>query len=564
MSKTVDVSRRSFLKGAALTGAGLMATAGLAACSDVNSASGSGQTASQATASYLPETWDYETDILVIGYGGAGMWAAVTAADEGESEVLILEKAPVRGGGNSSINLGEFTIPIDAEGCATYIKSFSRGLTPDAMAEAWANEAVRNGEYATKWGLPWQQNEGTLASRYTESCEYPFLPGADSMQIGAIDGYGMNFWDIMDQNRQDLGIEVLFSVTNEELIQNPETKEILGCYADYDGKRIAIKARKATFMTIGGFEFNEDLKNEYLKVYPALGFYGWPYNTGDGIKMVQDVGAQLWHMNCMIGGANPNFHDEEYPYAIQLSPKTDNYIWVDRVGKRWRNEKASSSPHVGWHQWLPFDDTICDFSRIPTWAIIDQTAFDAGQLGPDPTAKLARGMYYSGLPDEVHPYRGWSADNKPELERGWLKTGNTVEELVEAMQEVDPGFMDAATLQSTIDTWNSYCENANDPEFNRPAESLLPLNNPPFYAWPIYPGGCSTLGGPKKNENAQVLDVNDEVIPRLYAAGCFGNFAAHTYGISGGNNAENMVWGRIGARHASALEPWDGSTSSES
>ena len=51
--------------------------------------------------------------------------------------------------------------------------------------------------------------------------------------------------------------------------------------------------------------------------------------------------------------------------------------------------------------------------------------------------------------------------------------------------------------------------------------------------------------------------MNDEVIPRLYAAGCFGNFAAHSYGISGGNNAENMVWGRIGARHASALEPWD-------
>lgn len=544
-----DVSRRSFLKGAALAGAGLAAATALAGCSS--------ESQSATRAEYLPEVWDYETDILVIGYGGAGMWTALTAADEGQSEVLILEKAPVRGGGNSAINLGEFTIPVDEEGCATYIKAFSRGLTPDAMADAWAKEAVRNGEYATKWELPWEQNEGTLASRYTESCEYPFLPGADSMEIGSIEGYGMNFWDIMDAHRQELGIEVLFSVENEELIQNPETKEILGCYADYDGKRIAIKARKATMMTIGGFEFNEELKNEHLKVYPALGFYGWPYNTGDGIKMVQNVGAQLWHMNCMIGGANPNFQDEEYPYAIQLSPKTDNYVWVDRIGRRWRNEKASSSPHVGWHQYLAFDDGICDFPLIPTWAIIDQTAFDAGRLGPDPTAKLARGMYAPTLPDEVGRYPGWSEDNKAELDRGWLKMGNTIEELVEEMHKVDPDMMDAETLKATIDQFNSYCEAGSDPDFERPAESLLPISNPPYYAWPIYPGGCSTLGGPKKNENAQVLDTKDEVIPRLYAAGCFGNFAAHTYGISGGNNAENMVWGRISARHAAALEPWD-------
>lgn len=548
MGKATEVSRRSFLKSAAIAGAGIAATAALAGCSS--------EPAAEKPA-YLPETWDYETDVLVIGYGGAGMWTALTAADEGQSEVLILEKAPVLGGGNSAINLGEFTIPVDEEGCAEYIMAFTKGHTPEAMARAWAKEAVRNGEYADRWELPWQQNEGTLASRYTESCEYPFLPGADSMEIGSIEGYGMNFWAIMDQHRQDMGIEVLFSCSNEELIQNPETKEILGCYADYDGKRIAIKARKATMMTIGGFEFNEELKNEHLKVYPALGFYGWPYNTGDGIAMVQNVGAQLWHMNCMIGGANPNFHDPEFPYAIQLSPKSDNYIWTDRLGKRWRNEKAGNSPHVGWHQWLPFDDSICDFSRVPTWAIIDQTAFEAGRLGPDPTAKLARGMYAPSLPKEVGRYDGWSEDNKAELERGWLITGNTVEELVAGMQEIDPGMMDPATLQATIDSYNSYCEAGADPEFGRPAENLLPLNNPPFYAWPIYPGGCSTLGGPKKNEHAQVLDTKDEPIPRLYAAGCFGNFAAHTYGISGGNNAENMVWGRIGARHACALEPWD-------
>ena len=60
-----------------------------------------------------------------------------------------------------------------------------------------------------------------------------------------------------------------------------------------------------------------------------------------------------------------------------------------------------------------------------------------------------------------------------------------------------------------------------------------------------------------KNEHGQVLDPAESPIPRLYAAGCFGNFQSHSYGITGGNNAENQVWGRISARHAAGLEPWD-------
>lgn len=80
---------------------------------------------------------------------------------------------------------------------------------------------------------------------------------------------------------------------------------------------------------------------------------------------------------------------------------------------------------------------------------------------------------------------------------------------------------------------------------------------PPYYAIANYPGGCTTLGGPLKNEHAQLLDGKGEVIPRLYAADSISNFQEHTYGISGGGNAENMVWGRIAARHSCALEPWD-------
>ena len=81
-TESTAVSRRSFLTGAATAGAAVAAGVPTARADEAQSAS------------YLPETWDYETDVLVIGYGGAGVWAALTAADEGGSEVLILEKAP--------------------------------------------------------------------------------------------------------------------------------------------------------------------------------------------------------------------------------------------------------------------------------------------------------------------------------------------------------------------------------------------------------------------------------------------------------------------------------------
>nr|WP_281655054.1 FAD-binding protein [Eggerthella sinensis] len=93
------------------------------------------------------------------------------------------------------------------------------------------------------------------------------------------------------------------------------------------------------------------------------------------------------------------------------------------------------------------------------------------------------------------------------------------------------------------------------PPFRGNAE---PAEQPAFYAYTVYPGSCSTLGGAMKNEHGQVLDVfAEQPIPRLYGAGSFGNIHSHTYGITGGNVAENMIWGRISARHAAALDAWD-------
>lgn len=544
-----QVSRRGFLLGGAAGALGI-AGAGVA-----------GQ-ARADEAGWLPEAWDYECDFLIIGYGGAGLWGALTAADEGAAKVICLEKAPVRGGGNTSINMGEFTYTEDVEGCVQYILGFSQGMISEPMARAWAEECARDFEYAEKWGCAPVKLDGSMASGFTRSCEYPQYDTANAMKIARLSegGNSSEGWSILDQARADLGAEVIFGCHDETLIQNPQTKEIVGCWTliGDDPEPKAVKARRATLLATGGFEFNEEMHRQYLKCYPARGFYGWPFNEGDGHRMAQEVGAVLRGMGDMIGATTANFPNNEYKYGIMCSPMGNGYIKVDRTGMRFASETGGFDPHNGWHPYVLFDDSICDFSRIPTWIIFDQNGM-AGRLGPQANSSTMS-MYLKGLPAECGAYGGWSEDNSRELELGWIKKGDTLEELVADMANPDAFVddkMDVEKLRASIERWNELCAEGADADFERRADTLEPIATPPYYAIAIYPGGCTTLGGPAKNEHAQVLDGKGEVIPRLYAAGSISNFQEHTYGISGGGNAENMVWGRIAARHGCALEPWD-------
>lgn len=281
----LGVSRRSFLKGAGLAAAAMAGGADTLA----------------NTGDWLPQTWDYECDLLVIGYGGAGMWASLIGADECGQQVLVLEKAPERGGGNSSINNGEWTIVEESEKerFKDYIRAFTKGKTPDAMIEAWVEECARNTEYADKYGMTYEVVEQALAGAIPE---YFFLDDnayEGSCKLSSVDGFGMLSFHELDAQREALGVEVLFDCHDERLIQNPQTKEIVGAYTMIGNEEKTVKARKAVIMTLGGFEFNEELKNQYLKCSPFK-FEGWRFNTGDGIKMVEDVGAKLWHMDMAI------------------------------------------------------------------------------------------------------------------------------------------------------------------------------------------------------------------------------------------------------------------------
>lgn len=174
MSKGMEggVSRRSFLKGAGVAAAAVAGSAALAGCASGSTGAASGD--------WMPKSWDYECDLLVVGYGGAGMWASLIGADECGQQVLVLEKAPVRGGGNSSINNGEFAIINDAEGMRQYWHEMTQDVdTPSAVIDAWIDEGLRNCEYADKYELEYDINEKAIAGTIPE---YSFLPGGEGCQ----------------------------------------------------------------------------------------------------------------------------------------------------------------------------------------------------------------------------------------------------------------------------------------------------------------------------------------------------------------------------------------------
>ena len=151
----------------------------------------------------------------------------------------------------------------------------------------------------------------------------------------------------------------------------------------------------------------------------------------------------------------------------------------------------------------------------------------------------------------------WSADNKAEIDRGWITKVNTIEELAGKIL-ADPdnnGLMSPSVLRETVKQYNEYCRKGEDLDFHKPKEWLQPLEDPPYYMVKLWPGGPNTQGGPKRNVRGQVLRVDNTPLPRLYSAGELGSVWGMFYN-GGGNIAECIAFGRIAGANAAAEKVW--------
>ena len=103
--------------------------------------------------------------------------------------------------------------------------------------------------------------------------------------------------------------------------------------------------------------------------------------------------------------------------------------------------------------------------------------------------------------------------------------------------------------------WNEACSVKKDPDFGRPAGTMMKIQRPPFYAGEVWPVVSNTQGGPEHDSNQRIIDIDDNPIPRLFAAGELGSAWGHLY-MSGGNLAECLVTGQIAGKEAASLERW--------
>jgi succinate dehydrogenase/fumarate reductase flavoprotein subunit len=339
---------------------------------------------------WLPDKWDYEADVVVVGYGDAGGSAAIAAFDAG-ADVLILEKMPVDkgAGGNSRVGGNMMLSFTDTEGAIKYFNGLSAswgGPVDPEMIEAWASAMVDYPNWLESIG-------GELGPHAGFEPEYGSLPGSESVRTYR---FKKSFESSPDQNRyspydfltdcvNERQIRVLYETPAPELIQDGAPKEILGVIAEQGGKTINVKAKKAVILTCGGFEGNNEMKRNYLKgqCYPK----GTPYNTGDGIKMAMKVGAELWHMNNFAG---PNVRGFSTPGREKAATTTfsnrvvsnNMFIWIGQDGKRFQNETRVSG-HGHGNDAIYFYDATPEklwFPRVPCWLVFNEEARLAGPI----------------------------------------------------------------------------------------------------------------------------------------------------------------------------------------
>ena len=452
-----------------VTRRGFVAASALAASTAFIAANGRKAYAESAA---VPETWDLEADVVVVGFGGSGASAAIAAGEAG-AKVIVLEKADEQDcGGNFSVAGGSGILanPDDPEMAFNFLKfqmptvgtndEELRGFVDESLATPqWLEDHAFDGAVTF--------NEEGGGSMYAAN---EYAHGWNGTMSGAGAGYGFFQWlkGICDANEN---IEIHYETPGVKLIFDPTTKEVFGVLAmDAEGNPVNVLARRGVVLTLGGFENNPEMLTAYyppnVPIYPC----GSPYNTGDGIKMINEIGAKLRGFGSVEWGCHCNKAASEEVGVCQGfdfigTQSWDHAIMVNKEGKRFVAESASPIASMSdfiirpLHEKsqipeLAFSMETLSYTNLPMFYICDQTRIDAG---PMCNASADGAVHYWS---HLHDWYTWSQDNQAEIEKGWIVKADTLEELAEKLG-IDP-----TGLADQVARYNEGCASGED-EFGR-------------------------------------------------------------------------------------------------
>lgn len=488
-----------------------------------------------------------DADVVVVGAGGAGMTAAITAAAEGKSVVILESQSMV--GGNSvratgGMNAGKTVYQDENEfgesagvekTLKTAAEKYADNETITALAktvsEQWAAyqanptgyfDSVELMELDTMIGgkgINDPELVETLCANSADAIDWLDEHGITLHNVSSFGGasvkrihrpvnaegktvsVGSYMIPLLEENCKKAGVQILLNTTANEILTDANGAAAGIKATGSTGETVTVNA-KAVVLTTGGFGANLDMVVKYkpeLKGFMTTNAAGI---QGQGIEMAQAIGAATVDMDQIQ--IHPTV-EANTAALITEGLRGDGAVLINEEGKRFIDEvgtrdvvSAAEIAQTGSYSWL----------------VVDQAMVDASSV--------------------IQGY----------IKKGYTVTGETYEELGKAMG------VDEAAFAETMEKWNGYVEAKNDPDFGR-TSFANPLNTAPYYAVKVTAGVHHTMGGLKINANTEVLNEKGEVIPGLFAAG------EVTGGVHGANRlggnavADFTVFGRIAGAAAS-------------
>ena len=488
-----------------------------------------------------------DADVVVVGAGGAGMTAAITAAAEGKSVVILESQSMV--GGNSvratgGMNAGKTVYQDENEfgesagvekTLKTAAEKYADNETITALAktvsEQWAAyqanptgyfDSVELMELDTMIGgkgINDPELVETLCANSADAIDWLDEHGITLHNVSSFGGasvkrihrpvnaegktvsVGSYMIPLLQENCEKAGVKMMLDTTATEILTDANGAAVGVKATGASGETVTVNA-KAVVLATGGFGANLDMVVKYKPELKGFMTTNAPGIQGQGIEMAQAIGAATVDMDQIQ--IHPTV-EANTAALITEGLRGDGAILINEEGQRFIDEvgtrdvvSAAEIAQTGSYSWLVVDQAMADASGV------------------------------------IQGY----------IKKGYTVTGATYEELGKAMG------VDAAAFAETMEKWNGYVEAKNDPDFGR-TSFANPLNTAPYYAVKVTAGVHHTMGGLKINANTEVLNEKGEVIPGLFAAG------EVTGGVHGANRlggnavADFTVFGRIAGAAAS-------------
>ena len=488
-----------------------------------------------------------DADVVVVGAGGAGMTAAITAAAEGKSVVILESQSMV--GGNSvratgGMNAGKTVYQDENEfgesagvekTLKTAAEKYADNETITALAktvsEQWAAyqanptgyfDSVELMELDTMIGgkgINDPELVETLCANSADAIDWLDEHGITLHNVSSFGGasvkrihrpvnaegktvsVGSYMIPLLQENCEKAGVKMMLDTTATEILTDANGAAVGVKATGASGETVTVNA-KAVVLASGGFGANLDMVVKYKPELKGFMTTNAPGIQGQGIEMAEAIGAATVDMDQIQ--IHPTV-EANTAALITEGLRGDGAILINEEGQRFIDEvgtrdvvSAAEIAQTGSYSWLVVDQAMADASSV------------------------------------IQGY----------IKKGYTVTGTTYEELGKAMG------VDAAAFAETMEKWNGYVEAKNDPDFGR-TSFANPLNTAPYYAVKVTAGVHHTMGGLKINANTEVLNEKGEVIPGLFAAG------EVTGGVHGANRlggnavADFTVFGRIAGAAAS-------------